>query len=193
MEKARFDHLDWFRNQEDIVMKNFKRLLLVIPVLAACAGPATPATRQPMTPNPPTVSIGSAAPMGKSTSMGNIKGTISWLTNDSPGKVPVQHVNLELNGHSDPNPRYTTKTDRSGHYAFEDIEPNSYGLGVYFNLPVGDRLCEAPEYQYTQDLDWLHYATALRGEIWYDIVFSSKDVILHPGEIIFLNIELKCP
>ena len=174
-------------------MKNFKRLLLVIPVLAACASPATPATRPPVTPRPTTVYIGSVAPRQESTSKGNLEGAISWLTNDGQTKVPVQHVNLELNGHSDPNPRYTTRTDQNGHYAFEDIEPNNYGLGIYLNLPVGERLCEAPEYQYTHDLDWLHYATALRGEIWYDILFSSKDVTVDPGEIIFLDLVLKCP
>jgi hypothetical protein len=193
MKKPRLTSLCLSQLKKEIVVKDLEVLLLVIPILAACASPATPATKQPITPRPPTVYIGSAAPTTESTSKGNIEGVISWLTNDGATKVPVQHVNLELNGHSDPYPRYTTKTDPNGHYAFEAIEPNNYGLGIYLNLPVSERLCEAPEYHYTHDLDWLHYATALRGEIWYDILFSSKDVVVSPGEIIFLNLELTCP
>jgi hypothetical protein len=176
-------------------MKDLKLLLLVIPVLVACTGPAKQAATQTATPRRPiaTVLIGSAAPFSGSVSMGKIEGTMYWLTNDNSTRVPIRHVNLELNGHIDPNPRYTARTDQNGKYSFENLEPNNYGLGIYLNLPVGERLCEAPEYEYTQDLDWLHYATALRGDIWYDILFSSKDIVVDHGEIIFLDLALKCP
>lgn len=102
-------------------------------------------------------------------------------------------MNLELNGHSGSYPRYTAKTDADGHYVFANIEPNDYGLGIYFNLPVDKRMCDAPEYEFNRDLGWLHYATALRGDIWYDILFSSEDVTVLAGQTVFVDFVLKCP
>jgi hypothetical protein len=89
--------------------------------------------------------------------------------------------------------RYTAKVDDQGHFSFEGIDPNHYGLGVYLNLPVDERLCPAPKYEYSQDLEWVHYATALRGDIWYDILFSSKDIVLDSGETVVVDFILKCP
>jgi hypothetical protein len=54
-------------------------------------------------------------------------------------------------------------------------------------------MCEAPEYEFNRDLGWLHYATALRGDIWYDILFSSEDVTVLPGQTVFVDFVLKCP
>ena len=102
---------------------------------------------------------------------GTIEGTISWLKSSDSAQVPITHVNLELNGHVGPTTRYATKTDDQGHFSFDSIQPNHYG----------------------QNLDWVHYATALRGDIWYDILFSSEDIILDSGETVVIDFVLKCP
>jgi len=180
-------------------MKDIELFLMVVPVLVSCAAPVTPTatpigTREPIT-EISTAVVSSAAPIptALNPTMGYMEGNISWLIVHNSTQVPISHVNLELNGHSDPNPRYMTKTDQNGQYSFVNIEPIQYGIGVYLNLPVSERLCEAPEYLYSRDLGWLHYATALRGEIWYDILFSNQDVMVIPGEIVVLDFVLKCP
>ena len=170
-------------------MKDLKLLLLIVAVLVSCAAPVTPTASV----GTPVIVRPSPIATKATPSPGNVEGTISWLTSPNSKKIPISRVNLELNGHLKDNPRYTAKTDMNGHYSFENIEPNNYGLGVYLNLSVDQRVCEAPEYQYNQDLGWLHYATALRGDIWYDILFSSEDVVLSPGETVFVNFVLKCP
>jgi hypothetical protein len=176
-------------------LKYTKLFLIFIPVLVSCT--AIRGGSPTLTPAPEMLTrrASTSAPIPTRTrpSPGTIEGTISWLTSTDSTKVPISNVNLELNGHSQDYPRYTAKTDMNGHYSFENIEPNSYGLGVYLNLPVDQRLCEAPEYQYNQDLGWMHYATALRGDIWYDILFSSEDVVLDSGETVFVDFVLKCP
>jgi len=125
--------------------------------------------------------------------MGNIEGNISWSDPIKPAKVPITNVNIEINGHSGNNPRYTTKTDANGYYTFVNIEPINYGIGIYLNLTISERLCESPEYLYSQDLGWLHYATALREDIWYDILFSNEDIMVNPGETVVIDFGLKCP
>jgi len=125
--------------------------------------------------------------------MGNIEGNISWLASIKSTRVPISNVNIEINGHSDTAPRYTTKTDLNGNYIFINIEPIEYGFGIFLNLPINKRLCEAPEYLYSKDLGWLHYATALRGDIWYDILFSNQDVMVSPGKTVVIDFVLKCP
>lgn len=180
-------------------MKYRKLFLLVILVSVSCAAPATPAPTQAFTQEPATptsifeVSGTAPIPVNIDPAMGNIDGNISWLDPIKSTNVPISNVNIEINGHSGSNPRYTTKADLNGHYTFVNIEPMNYGFGIYFNLPISERLCEAPEYLFSKDLGWLHYATALRGDIWYDILFSNKDVIVNPGEVVVLDFVLKCP
>lgn len=180
-------------------MKNIILFLLVVPLLVSCAALATPAATLTVSLEPTAeistevVSSTAPIPMTMNPAMGNIEGKISWLTSNDSNEVPISRVNLELNGHSEPNPRYTAKTDDNGYFSFVNIEPMQYGIGVYFNLAVAERLCEAPVYQYSQDLGWLHYATALKGDIWYDILFSNEDVVIEPGETVVLDFRLNCP
>ena len=178
-------------------MKYAKLFLLVIPILASCAAPATSSPTQSFTEEPPTsipeIISTATIPVTIDPAMGSIEGTISWADSlDSTGD-PIGNVNIELNGHSTSTPRYKIKNDPSGQYKFINIEPINYGVGVYFNLPISQRRCEDPEFIYGQDLGWLHYATALRKDIWYDVIFSSKDIKVNPGETVVMDFVLKCP
>lgn len=180
-------------------MKYTKLFLLVVLVLASCAAPATPAPTQTFTQEPtPPISIFDASntapiPVTIDPAMGSIEGTISWGDSLESTGDPVSNVNIELNGHSSTTPRYKIKNDLNGQYKFVNIEPVNYGVGVYFNLSISERRCENPEFLYGQDLGWLHYATALREDIWYDIIFSSEDLRVGPGETVVMDFVLKCP
>lgn len=107
--------------------------------------------------------------------------------------VSVTRVNLEINGHTGDYPRYTTRTDQNGDFKFANIQPSDYGFGIYLNMKISERQCEAPEYSYSRDLKWLHYATWSKVDVWYDILFSSVDVTVDPGETVALDFVLKCP
>ena len=175
-------------------MKYTKLFLLVILVLVSCTAPATLAPTQEPTSSITLSDVSGTAPIPVTIdpAMGNIEGNISWLDPAKSTKVPISNVNIEMNGHSGSTPRYITKTDLNGHYTLVNIEPIQYGVGIYFNLSISERLCETPEYLYSKDLGWLHYATALKGDTWYDILFSNEDVMVHPGEIVVMDFELKC-
>ena len=180
-------------------MKYTKLFLLVFPILTACAAPATSVPTQIFTQEPTTqlsmsaVSSTASIPVTIDSAMGIIEGTISWGDSLESTGDPISNVNIELNGHSSSTPRYKMKNDLSGHFKFVNIEPVNYGVGLYFNLPISARRCEDPEFIYGQDLGWLHYATALRKDIWYDIIFSSEDLTVNPGETVVMDFVLKCP
>jgi len=174
-------------------MKYTKLFLLIVFVLASCAAPASPAPTQTFTQEPTHPSSTAPIPVTIDPDMGSIEGTISWADSLEYTGDPVGNVNIELNGHSSSTPRYKIKNDLNGHYKFVNIEPINYGVGVYFNLPISQRRCENPEFIYGQDLGWLHYATALRRDIWYDVIFSSKDITVNPGETVVMDFVLKCP
>ncbi len=178
-------------------MKYTKLFLLVVPILASCAAPVTPSpthafTEEPTTSIPDIIST-ATIPVTIDPAMGSIEGTISWADYLESTGEPVGNVNIELNGHSSSTPRYKIKNDLNGHYKFVNIEPVNYGVGLYFNLPISQRRCEGPEFIYGQDLAWLHYATALRKDIWYDVIFSSTDLTVNPGETVVMDFVLKCP
>ena len=174
-------------------MKYTKLFLLVVLVLASCAAPASLAPTQTFTQEPTHPSSTVPIPVTIDPAMGSIEGTISWADSLESTGDPVGNVNIELNGHSSSTPRYKIKNDLNGHYKFLNIEPINYGVGVYFNLPISQRRCENPEFIYGQDLGWLHYATALRRDIWYDVIFSNKDLTVNPGETVVMDFVLKCP
>jgi hypothetical protein len=176
-------------------MKYTKLFLLVVPILASCTAPVTPTrvfTEEPTTSIPDIIST-ATIPVTIDPAMGSIEGTISWADSLESAGDPIGNVNIELNGHSSSTPRYKIKNDPSGHYKFVNIEPIDYGVGVYFNLPITQRRCEDPEFIYGQDLGWQHYATALREDIWYDVIFSSKDLTVKAGETVVMDFVLKCP
>jgi len=180
-------------------MKHIKSLLLIVLMLDSCARPAattpTPTFTQELTSPKSTPDVSATAPVSVTpdTAMGKIEGNISWSIPTSSAQVPVSSVNLKISGHSGSYPSYKTSVDLNGHYSFPNIEPMNYGIGIFFNLPIGERLCENPEFHSDNDLDWLHYATALRGDIWHDILFSNKDVNVNAKEVFVLDFVLKCP
>ena len=186
-------------NYKAIKMKNKKLFLLIVIILSSCTtvtlSPTQTSTPEPTSPIS-TVDVNGAAstPVKMDPAKGGIQGNISWLDPVTSTKIPVKTVNLELNGHSGSKPpRYTIKTDPDGNYKFVNIEPINYGFGVYFSIPLSERLCDNPEITYDQDFGWLHYTTWLKGELWFDIIFSSKDVVVKPGEVVILDFALKCP
>ncbi len=176
-------------------MKHKKLFLLIVILLSSCKTvkilpPSTP-TLQPgallstMEVSDITPTTGKLDP-----SKGGIQGNVTWAGSNEP----VKTVNIELNGHSgDKPPRYTVKVDSNGNYEFVNIEPINYGFGVYFSIPISERRCDVPEFTYDQDYGWLHYTTWLKGDLYFDIIFSGRDVKVEPGETVVLNFALKCP
>jgi hypothetical protein len=179
-------------------MKYTNLFLLLVSILASCGAPATPAPTQTFTQESTPKSIleitgTPAVTVTPDPEMGNIEGDFSWLESSTSTSVPIKGINLKINGHTGSYPRYATEVDQNGHFRFSNIEPGKYGFGIYLNLPISERRCEAPEYIYGTDLDWLHYSTWLRGDIWHDIIFSSVDVTVDPGKTVVLNFVLECP
>lgn len=125
--------------------------------------------------------------------MGNIEGNLSWLLSSTSTSLPIEGVNLEINEHTGDRRHYMTRADANGHFIFANIDPGEYGFGIYLNLQLDERKCETPEYVFGQDLGWQHYATWFKVDVWYDILFSSTDVKVEPGETVVLDFVLKCP
>ncbi|MBI5824896.1 MAG: carboxypeptidase regulatory-like domain-containing protein [Chloroflexi bacterium] len=178
-------------------MKCAKLLALAVLFLASCAAPETVTPTQTFT-SAPSTSTPSAGGTPTRTitpdpAMGSIEGDLSWWMSSTSAALPISGVNLEINGHTGNNSRYTARTDPNGHFKFANVEPADYGFGVYLNLQISERQCDAPEYVYGMDLKWVHYATWLKADIWYDILFSSVDVTVNPGEVVKLGFVLKCP
>jgi hypothetical protein len=169
-------------------VKYVNLFLLLVPILASCGAPATPTFTQESTPSSILELTGTPDP-----GVGNIEGSFSWLKSSTSTRVPIKGINLKISGHTGSYPRYTTELDQNGHFEFSNIEAGKYGFGIFLNLPISERRCEAPEYIYSTDLEWLHYATWLRGDIWHDIIFSSVDVTVDPGKTVALDFVLKCP
>lgn len=178
-------------------MKCAKLLALAVLFLPSCAAPETVPPTQTFTPAPSTSTpIASGTPTLTVTpdpAMGSIEGDLSWLMSSTSAALPISGVNLEINGHTGNNPRYTAQADQNGHFKFANIEPADYGFGVYLNLQISERQCDNPEYVYGRDLKWVRYATWLKADVWYDILFSSVDVTVNPGEVVVLDFVLKCP
>lgn len=176
-------------------MKPSKLLLLFVILLASCASPATLTSTQTSAPPTSTVEVVGTPTINVTPdpTMGHIEGDFSWFFSSTSTSAPIGLVNLEINGHTGDYRRFITKVGSNGHFTFGNIEAGDYGFGIYFNLPVSERMCETPEYVYGTDLDWEHYATWLKVGVWYDILFSSIDVTVKPGETVVLDFVLKCP
>ncbi|MBI3153325.1 MAG: hypothetical protein HYZ21_14410 [Chloroflexi bacterium] len=180
-------------------MKYTRLFILVALFLASCAAPARVTPTQTFTqesPSPtstPDVDGTPTLTVTPDLAMGNIEGNLSWLIASTSTTMPITRVNLEINGHTGDYPRYTTRTDQNGDFKFANIQPSDYGFGIYLNMKISERQCEAPEYSYSRDLKWLHYATWSKVDVWYDILFSSVDITVNPGETVALDFVLKCP
>jgi hypothetical protein len=175
-------------------MKYTKVLPLAVLILVSCTARVTFTSSRTPTPEPtPTGDKFPTATVTRDPAKGDIEGRLAWFESSTSTSMPINKVNLEINGHTGSYPRYTARADQNGHFKFSNIEPGDYGFGIYLNLQLHERLCDAPQYIYGTDLKWLHYATWLKGEIWHDILFSSVDVTVDPGETVVLDFVLKCP
>ncbi len=173
-------------------MKRAKIFLFTCFIVASCSTPVTPPVQTPVT-SVAAKSNATSTLITPDPAAGNIIGNISWLDPVKLTKTPVKTVRIEINGHSGSSPKYTVKTDADGNYSFINIEPINYGFGIYFSIPISERLCDNPEFSYTLNLEWIHYTTALKGNLWFDIIFSSQDVLANAAETVVMDFVLKCP
>jgi hypothetical protein len=165
----------------------FSLILALLLFLTACTTPASVKTSTPE----PQITI--QATFTPDPAMGTVSGKLMWLPSGSSESLPVPNVTLQLERHSDDYLKYKSRSDAEGRYEFSNVEPGSYGIGVYLNLQLGERKCDAPEYVYSRDLEWVHYASWGRVDVWYDVIFSSKDITVKLGETVELDFTLKCP
>ena len=164
--------------------------------LAACAAPASPA--QTSTPEPPSVTatLDHSTPTMTVTpdaAMGIVEGKITWLPSDTNEPLPVPEVTFQLDRHNDDYLKYKVRSEADGHYVFANIQPGEYGFGIYLNLRLDERQCDAPEFTSSKDLEWVHYSTWSKVDVWYDVIFSNVDIAVKAGEPILLDFQLKCP
>ncbi|MBE0668953.1 MAG: carboxypeptidase regulatory-like domain-containing protein [Anaerolineales bacterium] len=180
-------------------MKYTKLFLLAVFLLTACTVPATetPAsiptlTMQPST-NTPEVDGTPTLTVTPDVSMGTVEGHFTWLLPASSGSAPISEVTVQLDRHSGEYLKYKVRTEADGRFVFANVEPGEYGFGIYMNLQLGERQCDAPEYVFSQDLGWQHYASWLKIDVFYDVLFSSTDISVTPGKTVVLDFVLKCP
>lgn len=174
-------------------MTNFRLLLypFLILLLTACAAPATSAPTQTVTPKPPpTAAIADNA--SPDPVPGTVEGKITWQLSNAD-HAPVPDVTFQLDRHSGEYLKYKVQSQADGQYIFANVEPGEYGFGVYLNLKLDERSCGAPEFTSSQDLQWAHYSTWSKVDVWYDIIFSEVDITVKPGETVTLDFQLKCP
>jgi hypothetical protein len=172
-----------------------KLFLLIALALTACATPVTqaPTSTRPVSTNTPEAGGTPTLTVTPDASMGAVEGHFSWSQSKEPASLPIEGVTLQLDRHGGEYKKYKVKTEADGHFVFANIEPGSYGFGIYMNLQLSERQCEAPEYIYGQDLGWQHYATWLKVDVFYDVLFSSTDITVKPGDVVVLDFVLKCP
>lgn len=177
----------------EIEVKYTKLFLLIGFTLTACTTPVTQTPTAPASTNTPEAGGTPTLTVTPDSSMGAVEGHFSWSLSKEPVSLPIQGVTLQLDRHSGEYKKYKVKTEADGHFVFANIEPGSYGFGIYMNLQLDERQCEAPEYIYGQDLGWQHYATWLKVDVFYDVLFSSTDITVKPGDVVVLDFALKCP
>ena len=184
-------------------MKYIKFFLPVVLFLASCAAPAitvassaptfaptstfSPSTNTPEALGTPTLTVTPDAALGA------VEGHFSWSQPNTSESLPIPEVTVQLDRHSGDYLKYKVKTESDGHFVFANVEPGQYGFGIYMNLQLSERQCDAPEYVYSQDLGWQHYASWLKIDVFYDVIFSSTDITVNPGEVVVLDFVLKCP
>ena len=178
-------------------MKHTKLFLLITILLASCATLTPVAT---VTPTSTPLSF-TATPEAGGTptltvtpdvSLGTVEGHFSWSQPDAENSMPIPEVTVQLDRHSGEYLKYKVKTESDGHFVFANVEPGQYGFGIYMNLQLSERKCDAPEYVYSRDLGWQHYASWLKIDVFYDVIFSSTDITVNPGEVVVLDFVLKC-
>lgn len=181
-------------------MRYIKFFLPAVLFLVSCTAPAVDLAT-------PTVAATSTFPpssetpkvLGTSTltvtpdaALGTVEGHFLWSQPNTSETLPIPEVTVQLDRHSGDYLKYKVKTEADGHFVFANIEPGQYGFGIYMNLQLSERQCDSPEYVYSQDLGWQHYASWLKIDVFYDVIFSSTDIPVNPGEMVVLDFVLKC-
>jgi hypothetical protein len=172
--------------------------LFLILILTACAAPATSAPTQTSTPEAieATATIDNSTPtltVTPDAAMGNVQGSITWLPSGTTETPPVPEVTFQLDRHNGDYLKYKSRSEANGQYVFANIEPGEYGVGIYLNLRLSERICDAPEFTSSMDLKWEHYSTWNKVDVWYDVIFSDVDITVKPGETLTIDFQLKCP
>ena len=172
----------------------FTLCLVLILFLTACAAPAAPAPTQTSTPEAieATATIDNSTPtltVTPDAAMGSVQGSIIWL----PSDLPVPEVTFQLDRHNGDYLKYKVRSEANGQYVFANIEPGEYGVGIYLNLRLSERICDAPEFSSSMDLKWEHYSTWNKVDVWYDVIFSDVDITVALGETLTINFQLNCP
>lgn len=184
-------------------MSYVKYFLPAVLFLASCAAPVTIVSSSTPT-FPPTSTHASSTDtpeaLGTPTltvtpnaALGTVEGYFSWSQPNTTETLPIPEVTVQLDRHSGDYLKYKVKTEADGHFVFANIESGEYGFGIYMNLQLDERQCDAPEYVYSRDLGWQHYASWLKIDVFYDVIFSSTDITVNPGEAVVLDFVLKCP
>lgn len=184
-------------------MRYTKFFLLAVLFLASCVAPATavatpiptfvpistfsPSTDAPEVFGTPTLTVTPDA------ALGTVEGHFSWSQPNASESLPIPEVTVQLDRHSGDYLKYKVKTESDGYFVFANVEPGQYGFGIYMNLQLSERQCDAPEYVYSRDLGWQHYASWLKIDVFYDVIFSSTDITVNPGDVVVLDFVLKCP
>ena len=172
----------------------FTLCLVLILFLTACAAPAAPAPMQTSIPEAieATATIDNSTPtltVTPDAAMGSVQGSITWL----PSDLPVPEVTFQLDRHNGDYLKYKVRSEANGQYVFANIEPGEYGVGIYLNLRLSERICDAPEFASSMDLKWEHYSTWNKVDVWYDVIFSDMDITVTPGETLTIDFQLNCP
>ena len=161
--------------------------------LTACAAPVTKtATIEPPSATATTDNSTPTLTVTPDATMGTVKGNIIWTYSDSQDTPPVPDVTFQMDRHTGDYLKYKARSDANGQYIFANIEPGSHGFGIYLNLQIKERKCDAPDFESTTDLKWVHYSTWTKVDVWYDVIFSSEDFTIEPGQTVVLDFHLKC-
>lgn len=117
-----------------------------------------------------------------------IEGNISWL---NPQK-PMGNAVIDLYVVESSTPIATTKTDTKGHYVFVNVEPIKQGFGFNITIPISELVCYKPEILYNK---WFASVLAFQpSEEWAKVWLQNNTEAKVPtGEIVYMDIVLKCP
>lgn len=172
------------------------RLSFHLPLILFLMACAAPESTRISTQKPPTavrVTFTPTLTVTPDPALGTVEGNLYWLPPGSSAALPIPEVTLQLDRHTGEYLKYKSRSNADGHYVFNNVELGEYGFGIYLNLRLGERKCDAPEYVYSRDLEWVHYSTWSKVDVWYDVIFSSVDITIQPHETVGLDFTLKCP
>ena len=160
-------------------------LLICIAVLVLSGCSLGQITTPSITPAPTATSTPTPLPLNQSKVY--IEGNISWLNPE----MPMGNVIIKLYGDGNTTPRASSQTDAQGHFTFFNVVAIKHDFGFDITMPSGDLICYEPE---ILENEWIKSVSAFypsedTAKIW----MQNPDTKLKTGEIIYMNIVLKCP